>query len=230
MQRHMGDVTARISRSWGNSNHPVYLYCVIMSSILLTPWQCKCYSSACIVANGPWPLTASKVHPVKTMPKWLCAAGPYPLGNSIRRPQPPCRLSSPRTQTQRCWNHTEVPRIVGMKWVTLSKETLERALWRHPHQSWYASSSAFGQEAKSPVSWWQGRCHIRYLRLWPNMEPFVGKSRQIRADIKEESIVEEILGFNTLYKNMNCRFMLVSYLNECIIAIHELKANAWCVI
>ena len=41
--------------------------------------------------------------------------------------------------------------------------------------------------------------HIRYLRQWPYMELIVGKTRKIRSDIKKDSIVEGILGFNALY-------------------------------
>ena len=41
--------------------------------------------------------------------------------------------------------------------------------------------------------------HIRYLRQWPYMELVVGKNRKIHSDIKKDSVVEKILGFNALY-------------------------------
>ena len=53
------------------------------------------------------------------------------------------------------------------------------------------------RKALSPVD--RKTAHIRYLRQWPYMELVVGKNRKIRSDIKKDSVVENILGFNALY-------------------------------
>ena len=53
------------------------------------------------------------------------------------------------------------------------------------------------RKALSPVD--RKTAHIRYPRQWPYMELVVGKNRKIRSDIKKDSVVENILGFNALY-------------------------------
>ena len=53
------------------------------------------------------------------------------------------------------------------------------------------------RKALSPVD--RKTAHIRHLRQWPYMELVVGKNRKIRSDIKKDSVVENILGFNALY-------------------------------